>query len=79
MYPRDDFDPGVFIPKDSYLGLFYEAERKRLNRAIYVVIVSRSEFKELRKGRVTINLPLRETINLPLRETIFLKCLLARS
>ncbi|XP_023326426.1 patched domain-containing protein 3 isoform X2 [Eurytemora carolleeae] len=25
---RDDFDPGVFIPKDSYLGLFYEAERE---------------------------------------------------
>ena len=71
MYPRDDFDPGVFIPKDSYLGLFYEAERKRLNRAIYVVIVSRTEFKELRKDR--------GTINLPLHETIFLKCLLARS
>ena len=37
MYPRDDFDPGVFIPKDSYLGLFYEAERKRLNMAMYIV------------------------------------------
>ena len=68
-YPRDEFDPGVFIPKDSYLGLFYEAERKRLNR--YVVVLSRTEIKELRK--------VRGTIYLPRRETIIFKCSLAQS